>query len=78
MIMSIQPQAEPDDSKIQMIVRAYSDPIELDLGSSFLFLRVFFTRTGIHFAGKRSRKGGTADSPEPRNFAEGSGVLHQG
>jgi protein-disulfide isomerase len=34
--------------------RAFSDPIESDRGSSFLFLRVFLTRTGIRFAGKRS------------------------
>jgi hypothetical protein len=34
--------------------RAYSDPIEWDRGSSFFVLRVFLTRTGVHFAGKRS------------------------
>jgi hypothetical protein len=31
-------------------LRASSDPIESDRDFSFLFLRVFFTRTGIHFA----------------------------
>ncbi|MGO9392137.1 hypothetical protein, partial [Rhodoblastus sp.] len=35
---------------IQIVTRAFSDPIESDPGSSFLFLRVFFMRTGIHFA----------------------------
>jgi hypothetical protein len=34
--------------------KAFRDPIESDRDSRFLFLRVFFTRTGIHFAGKRS------------------------
>jgi hypothetical protein len=30
--------------------RAYSDPMESDRGSSFLFSRIFFTQTGVHFA----------------------------
>jgi hypothetical protein len=34
--------------------RAISDPVESDLGSSYMFLRIFLTRTGIRFAGKRS------------------------
>jgi hypothetical protein len=29
---------------------AFSDPIESGRGSGFLFIRAFFTRTGIHFA----------------------------
>jgi hypothetical protein len=29
--------------------------MESEPGSSFLFRRVFFTRTGIHFARKRSK-----------------------
>jgi hypothetical protein len=32
----------------------FSDPIGTDRGSGFLFLRVFFMRTGIHLARKRS------------------------
>jgi hypothetical protein len=40
-----------------VLARAFPDPMKSDLGSRFLFLRVFansalrvFTRTGIHFA----------------------------
>jgi hypothetical protein len=36
------------------MVRALSVPIESERGSGFLIRRVFFTRTGIHFARKRS------------------------
>ena len=45
----------PDDPlAIERRARAFSDPIESDRGSSFLLLRVFLTRTCIHFAEKRS------------------------
>ena len=36
------------------LARAFSVPIESERRLSFLFRRVFFTRTGTHFAGKRS------------------------
>jgi hypothetical protein len=42
------------------------DPIEPDLGSSYLFLRVFSTRTGIHFAGKCSGGGERRENPTAR------------
>jgi hypothetical protein len=35
--------------------RAFSVPMESERGSSLLFWRLFFTRTGAHFARKRSR-----------------------
>jgi hypothetical protein len=40
--------------------------MESERGSRFLFGRVFFTRSGIHFARKRSKAGDVAPSLQDR------------
>jgi hypothetical protein len=49
--------------------RAFSVPIESERGSRFLF-DAFLTRTGFHFAGKRSKA-------KPRVRARRHGVVQQ-
>jgi hypothetical protein len=68
---SLQARDETRRSIRDNLARAFSDPIESDLGSSSLFLRVFLTRTGIHFAGKRSNADTPPSIAAPRSHRKG-------
>src|ERR1700753_3088980 len=53
------------DGPFPAATRALSVLIESEPGSNLLFLRVFFTRTGVHFARKRSSRRSRTRSISP-------------